>query len=152
VLAKDICAAVRTWKSDRKFALNEPLESIEVIGADKDLLPDVLNDIAQTTKAKQIKAADKADLEERIQGIKPLPAKIGPTFRAKAAEVTAALKQVRAEEMAELLDTGSLQIPLSDGTMAKVTSDFVEVEKLLVLHGRAVETVQLGDILIAISK
>ncbi|MDD1769513.1 MAG: valine--tRNA ligase [Methanomassiliicoccales archaeon] len=152
VLAKDITAAVRTWKSERKLALNEPLESIEVIGADNDLLPDVLNDIAQTTKAKQIKAADTADLEERVQGIKPLPAKIGPTFRAKAGEVTAALKQVRAQEMAELLDTGSLQIPLSDGTMAKVTSDFVEVEKLLVLHGRAVETVQLGDILIAISK
>ncbi len=152
VLAKDITAAVRTWKSDRKFALNEPLESIEVIGADKDLLPDVLNDIAQTTKAKRIKAADKGDLEERVQGIKPLPAKIGPTFRAKAGEVTAALKQVRAEEMAELLDTGSLEVPLSDGTTAKVTSDFVEVVKLLVLHGRAVETVQLGDVLIAISK
>jgi valyl-tRNA synthetase len=152
VLAKDVTAAVRTWKSDRKLALNESLESIEIIGADADLLPDVMNDIAQTVKAKQIKAADKADLEERIQGIRPLPAKIGPTFRAKAGEVTAALKQVRAEDMVELLETGSLEIPLSDGTTARVTSDFVEVEKLLVLHGRAVETVQLGDILVAISK
>jgi valyl-tRNA synthetase len=152
VLAKDIVAAIRNWKAERGLPLNVTLASVEIIGADEELMADVSNDILQTVKAQSIKLASKADLEERVLGVKPVLAKIGPAFRAQAKEVTEALKQLRPSDIVELMETGSLQIPLSDGTSAKVTSDFVQLLKQLTLHGQAVETIQLGEMLIAISK
>jgi valyl-tRNA synthetase len=152
VLAKDIVAAIRNWKAERGLPLNEALASVEIIGADEELMADVSNDILKTVKAQSIRLASKADLEERVLGVRPVLAKIGPTFRAQAKEVTEALKQLRPNGIVELMETGSMQIPLSDGTSAKVTSDFVQLLKQLTLHGQAVETIQLGEMLIAISK
>ncbi|MCX6651772.1 MAG: valine--tRNA ligase [Methanomassiliicoccales archaeon] len=152
VLAKDIVAAIRNWKAERGLPLNATLASVEIIGANEELMADVSNDILQTVKAQSIKLASKADLEERVLGVKPVLAKIGPTFKAQAKEVTEALKQLRPNDIVELMETGSMLIPLSDGTSAKVTSDFVQLLKQLTLHGQAVETVQLGEMLIAISK
>ncbi|HTY47944.1 MAG TPA: valine--tRNA ligase [Methanomassiliicoccales archaeon] len=152
VLAKDIASAVRNWKSERKLALNEPLASIELIGVDRELIEGTEKDITETVKAKELKIASKTDLEEIIVGVKPVLSKIGPTFKAQAREVTEAIKQMRAAEISELLGNGAISVPLSNGSNVKITAEFVEVQKQLTLHGQAVETIQLGDMLIAISK
>lgn len=53
---------------------------------------------------------------------------------------------------AAALSNGALTVTLSNGETVSLGKEYVEFEKELTLMGEAVETIQVGEILIAISQ
>jgi len=150
---KEVISAVRNWKSEQKMPLNQEIASIEIIGPAANLLRGNETDIGETTKAKEVKVSLEGALQERVVGIKPVPSRIGPTFKARAKEVTDALKAMDPEQVFEQLVSGkTIEITLSDGNKVELDKHFVELQKELTLHGKAVNVVQLKDLVVAIEK
>ena len=147
---KDIIAAIRGWKSDKKMPLNAEIDTVEIIGSGAAALSAAEADITETVKAKEIVIAEEADLTEEAVGVKPVYAKLGPAFKADAKEITAAVSRMKAKEVMEALKDGALEITVGSVTHA-LGPEFFDIEKRLMLDGRAVDTIQVGDLLIAIS-
>ncbi len=87
-LIRDVIGAIRTYKSERKLSLNSEIEMVEIIGDASEKFVGSEEDISSTVRAKELKLASKLNLEEKVIALKPLLAKIGPTFKGKAKEVT----------------------------------------------------------------
>ena len=73
-MTKDIIAAIRGWKSEKKVPLNAELKSVELIGKDAKILGDAKEDIGETVKAVTIEILEKADLTEDYTAVKPVHA------------------------------------------------------------------------------
>ena len=150
-LLKDVLAAVRAWKSEKKVPLNAPLGLLEIVGAGAAVLQNTLGDIAETTKAAEVRVAPEAKLTEEVVGVKPVHSKLGPAFKAKAKAVVAAVSAMEPAAVAEALSEGPLRID-ADGESIEVGPEYFELEKRLMLDGRAVETLQVGDVLVVIEQ
>lgn len=148
---KDIVAAIRGWKSDRKIALNAPLTLVELVGAEAAVLESAKADIAETAKASEVRIATDAALSEEVVGVKPVHSRLGPAFKAKAKGVVSAISAMDPMEVAEALEKGPLTVAV-DGEAVEVGPEFLELDKRLMLDGRAVETVQVGNVLIVIEQ
>ena len=148
---KDVLAGIRSWKSDKKIPLNAPLALVEMVGADAAKLESAKQDIAETTKAAEVRIAPEAKLTEEIVGVKPVHAKLGPAFKAQAKAIVSAIAAMDPADVAAKLATGPVSIDV-DGTAVEVGAEFFELEKRLMLDGRAVETLQIGNILVLIEQ
>jgi len=141
---KDIVAAVRDWKSEKGLPLNSPIKRLEIVGAvgahsGAEIIRDALS-------VEELVFSDTTDLHEEPVALKPVYAKIGPTFRQRAKEVIEFLKKADPKEAAERLQSGEgLSMTLSDGSEAVLAPEFVEIERAFVAHGQAVETVKVGE-------
>jgi valyl-tRNA synthetase len=147
-LIKEVVAAVRTWKSERKLPLNTELEMLELVGAEASLLRGSERDIAATLKAKSIVLEESAHLEEIVSAIRPVKAKIGPTFKSRGKEVIDALGALGVNDASGALQADGVHI-LGD---VVVPLDHVEIVRQLRLAGREVETLQVGHVLVVIQK
>ena len=148
---KDVLAAIRAWKSENKVPLNGDLEMIEFVGAEAKVLEACKADISETTKAKEVRIAPEAKLDEQIVAIKPVHAKLGPTFKGQAKAIVSAVSAMPLEEVAKQLASGSVVVDV-DGQKVSVGAEFFEAEKRLMLEGKVVETVQIGKILALIEQ
>ena len=146
---KDVIAAIRGWKSDKKIPLNAEIKSVEIIGAGAKVLDSAKADIMETVKAKEFTIVASAVLKEDIVGVKPVHSKLGPAFKNLAKGIVAQISSMDAKAISEALSKGGVKLNV-DGTDVVLTEEFFEMEKRLLLDGRAVETIQLNDILIAI--
>jgi len=151
-LARDVIAAVRNWKSEGKMALNQEISSIEVIGPGSIWLEGCESEVRETLKAKELIISIKGEIEEKVVSLKPLPAKIGPTFKTKAGEVSAKIKSANPQEFLTCPVDKKYPLRLDDGSIIEIHADCFEVQKQLILHGKSVEALQVGDLLIAIQK
>jgi valyl-tRNA synthetase len=151
-LARDVIAAVRNWKSEGKMALNQEISSIEVIGPGSIWLEGCESEVRETLKAKDLIISIKGEIEEKVVSLKPLPAKIGPTFKTKAGEVSAKIKSANPQEFLTCPVDKKYPLRLDDGSIIEIHADCFEVQKQLILHGKSVEALQVGDLLIAIQK
>ena len=145
---KDVIAAIRNWKSDKKIPLNAELSAVELIG-NVLMLNDARDDITETVKAKTLVIAEKADITEEVVSIKPIHSKLGPAFKEKAKVAVSEISKMDPSKVASALEADGLTITV-DGENVKLTKEFFESEKRLMLNGKEVETIQVGDILIAI--
>ena len=148
---KDVLAAIRTWKSDKKIPLNAPLALVELVGSDAAKLESADQDIRETTKAAIVTIAPEAELTEEIVGVKPVHAKLGPAFKAQAKAIVAAVAAMDPADAAAKLAVGPLAVDV-DGETVEVGSEFFELEKRLMLDGKAVDTLQVGNILVLIEQ
>ncbi|MDO5862344.1 MAG: class I tRNA ligase family protein, partial [Thermoplasmata archaeon] len=148
---KDVLAAIRSWKAEKKIALNAPLNLVELVGADAAKLESAKQDIAETTKAAEVRIAPEAKLTEEIVGVKPVHAKLGPAFKAQAKGIVAAIAGMEPAVIAEALAKGPLSLEI-DGQTVELGAEFLEMEKRLMLDGRAVETLQVGNVLVLIEQ
>ena len=148
---KDVLAAIRAWKSENKVPLNGDLEMIEFVGAEAKVLEACKADISETTKAKEVRIAPEAKLDEQTVAIKPVHAKLGPTFKGQAKAIVSAVSAMPLEEVAKQLASGSVVVDV-DGQKVSVGAEFFEAEKRLMLEGKVVETVQIGKILALIEQ
>ena len=148
---KDVLAAIRAWKSENKVPLNGDLEMIEFVGAEAKVLEACKADISETTKAKEVRIAPEAKLDEQTVAIKPVHAKLGPTFKGQAKAIVSAVSSMPLEEVAKQLASGSVVVDV-DGQKVSVGAEFFEAEKRLMLEGKVVETVQIGKILALIEQ
>ncbi|MBR6871305.1 MAG: hypothetical protein IKM91_06780 [Candidatus Methanomethylophilaceae archaeon] len=122
---------------------------MELVGADAKILECAKADIMETTKAKEVKIAPEAKLTEDITGIKPVHSKLGPAFKAQAKGIVSAIAAMDPKEVAAQLANGSVELDVG-GEKVSVGSEFFEVEKRLMLDGKAVDTIQVGGILVLI--
>ena len=148
---KDVLAAVRAWKSENKVPLNGDLAMIEFVGADAKILEQSKTDIIETTKAKEVRIVPEAKLEEKVVAIKPVHAKLGPTFKGQAKAIVSAVSAMPLDDVAKQLASGAVEVTV-DGQKVSVGSEYFESEKSLLLDGKAVATVQIGKILALIEQ
>ncbi len=148
---KAVIAGIRTWKNENKLPLNAPLAHIELVGPEASILDAARQDIADTTKAAKVDVAAEADVTEEIVGVKPVHAKMGPAFKAKAKAIVAAIAGMDPKEVAETLKAGPVTIDI-DGEAVEVGAEFFEMETRLVMDGKAVQTLQIGNILVLIEQ
>jgi valyl-tRNA synthetase len=150
-LVKEVVSAIRSWKAENKMALNKEIELIELIGPSALSLQGFEKDILETSRAKELKIAAEADLEMKVVAIKPVKSKIGPTFKGRGKEVLQMLESLDPQDAAPALERGALELTLSDGSKVTLDASFAEIQKKLTLEGKAVETLQVRDLLIALS-
>jgi valyl-tRNA synthetase len=146
---KDVLAEIRSWKSEKKIPLNAELSLVEFVGADAKDLECAADDIKETTKAKEVRIAPEARLTEEVAGVKPVHSKLGPAFKAKAKAIVSAIASMDPGEVSKSLESGAVEVEVG-GEMISVGSEYFEVEKRLMLDGKAVDTIQVGGILILI--
>lgn len=147
--AAEILAGIRAWKSDRKLPLNTEIACIEFVGDEAAVLEKAKADIMETAKAKKVVVAPKAELKEEVVGVKPEYGKLGPAFKAQAKAIVAALNSTPTEEIAKQLASGQVVLD-ADGEDVVLGPEFFKVEKRLTLDGKAVDTIQMGNILVVI--
>ena len=148
---RDVLAEIRAWKGEKKIPLNAELAMIELVGADAAVLESAKADIQETTKAREIAIEPEATLTEEIVGIKPVHAKLGPAFKAQAKAIVSAVAAMDPSEASAALANGAIEIDV-DGEKVSVGAEFFEQEKRLMLDGKAVETIQIGNILVLIEQ
>ena len=146
-----VLAEIRAWKSEKKIPLNAELEMIEFVGADAALLETAKDDIMETTKAKAVSIAPQAELTEQVVGVKPVHAKLGPAFKAQAKAIVSAVAAMDPADAASKLADGAIEIDI-DGEKVSVGAEFFDLDKRLMLGGRAVETIQVGNVLVVIEQ
>ncbi|MCL1904576.1 MAG: valine--tRNA ligase [Methanomassiliicoccaceae archaeon] len=145
---KEVIAAIRGWKSDKKMPLNAELNLVELIG-DALVLNDARDDIIETIKAKRLEIAEKADITEEVVSVKPVHAKLGPAFKGAAKQIVAEIQKMDPAKVAADLGAGGVKLTV-EGQDVLLTNEFLELEKRLMLNGKQVETIQVGGILVAI--
>ncbi len=146
---KDIIATVRSWKADKKIPLNAVIKTMEIIGADAPKIEPAKADIIETLKVENLGIMATADITEEPVGIKPVHAKLGPAFKAQAKAVVAALATMDPKDVTAQVASGGIEINI-DGETVMLSPEYVDIEKKLMLDGKAVETIQVSGLLIAI--
>jgi valyl-tRNA synthetase len=141
-------AAIRAWKSEKKMPLNAELSKVEIIGEDAAVLEKARDDIIETLKIKELTIAAKADLSEEVVGVKPVHSKLGPAFKGQAKGIAVALSASSPKDIADQLRSGSVTLNLEDGSIVEVGEEYIGLEKRLMLDGKAVDTVQIGSVLV----
>jgi hypothetical protein len=71
-------------------------------------------------------------------------------YKANGKELVERIKAMEPESFGKAVVEGSAKIVLANGTEVAVGQDIVEIQRSMALHGKMVETVQVGDILIVI--
>ncbi len=91
-----------------------------------------------------------ADVIETPVEIKPVHAIIGPRFKQFAGEIVKKLAAVDAAEIAPALESGELDILLSNGETVIIEKDMVNIIKVPMLDGKEVKSVNVGELLVLI--
>ena len=149
-MMKDIIAAIRGWKSEKKIPLNAELKSVELIGKDAKILADAKTDISDTVKAVKLDILEKANLTEDYTAVKPVHAKLGPAFKADAKAIVTEIAKMDPKAVAEALaKDGKVKVSVN-GNDIDLGSEYLALEKRLMLDGKAVDTLQIDNVLVAI--
>lgn len=145
----NITSAIRAWKSERKMPLNAELSKVEIIGSDAAFLEKGGQDIIETSKIKELVFSKEADLTEEVTGVKPVHSKLGPAFKGQAKAIVSALSAISPKEIMSKMTEKGIELNV-DGESILLGTEFFEMEKRLMLGGKAVDTIQLGETLIAL--
>ncbi len=151
-ILRDVIAAVRSWKSENGMPLSAGLSIVEIVGARAENLMGSEQDIAGTLKTADVLLKTEADVVEKVAGIKPVHAILGPRFKQQAKEISEKLAAVDPTEVAAALESGELDVQLGSGETVKIEPDMVQIIKVPMLDGKEVKSVSVGDLLILIGK
>ena len=103
-----------------------------------------------TVKAVSIEILEKADLTEDYTAVKPVHAKLGPVFKADAKAIVAEIAKMDPKAVAaELAKNGKTKVTVN-GNEIELSSEYLALEKRLMLNGKAVDTLQIDNVLVAI--
>ena len=103
----------------------------------------------ETVKAACLNIEAEAEITEKVVGVKPVHARLGPSFKGAAKQVIARLAVMDPAQVAESVRSGGLEMEI-EGQMLLVTAEHVGFETVLLLHGRQVQTLQVGGVLVAL--
>jgi valyl-tRNA synthetase len=149
-LVKDITAGLRSFKAEKKMALNAPLPKVQLV-SELDL-GDMVNDIKGATNAASVVMTERGDLKEVPGEIKPVKAKIGPEFKAKAGLVMEALKKEDPAKLAKSLETGKVKLKLDGGEEVTIGPEHAEVVLKWTIKGKAVDLFRVGDVTVLVER
>ncbi len=137
---RDIVAGVRAWKAARKMSLNSEISRVEIVGQGvTELVRGSEEDIRSTLKVKELELMAEVDLEERVTKLKPVHAKLGPSFKKDAKEISQKLSSMDPSTID--LSGESISIVLDDGRTVDLAREYFTLEKHLVSDRGAVEQV-----------
>jgi valyl-tRNA synthetase len=152
-IAKDMVAALRNWKSECRLPLNCELAQIDIVAGDKKgLFSDIVDDIANTVRAKNLNVVEEMEISEVPVAVKPVYAKLGPKFKADAAEIGDFLKNADAKEVFEGISSDGYEITLRSGEKAIITGDLVDIEMAKSAHGKELATLSVGEFTLLVEK
>lgn len=152
-VVKNIIGRIRKWKSENGIPLSAELDNIEIIAGEKiQVIEECKEDIKNTAHTKNLSILKEKKLGEEVVSIKPIFAKIGPTFRKKAGEIIEKLRCANPKDVGKCIEKGVYEIDLGRDEKIKLTKEFVEVEKALIFHGKKVESLKVGDVVVLIRR
>ncbi len=140
-LIKEITASIRRYKSEHGLPLNAPLKDVQIYSTLKDA-----SDIAGAANTAVELKTGTPDFELVAKEIKPDMKMLGKTYRAKAKAIAEALRKIEPK----LVDSGSITLPV-EGESITLDSSFFTVEKEILLKGRAVDVLKVGDAVIVVA-
>jgi valyl-tRNA synthetase len=150
--AKDVASAVRHWKSESGLALNAKLASVEVLTAMEGANA-AARDLKAAIGAVELTfAASDETLREEPRALKPVHAKIGPEFRARAKAVVASIASADVAKAAGALRTGAWELEVAPGERVTLTPGHVTVESGWTSHGRAVSVLSVAGAVVVIGR
>jgi len=151
--AKDIISEIRKWKVENGLSVNTELKTVEIIaGGLRKAVEECKDDIKETMRVKQLLISESKKIEEKIVGIKPVLAAIGPKFKKDAGEIVTILKALTPEKIGSSLKNDILEIKLKRGEKIKLTKDYFQAEKKETSDGKDIEVLKVGDVKIVIEK
>lgn len=143
--AKDIVAAVRSWKAGKGLSLNAELSRIEIVGSEAGaLVAGSEQDIKETIKARELEVRSEVSLKESVRRLKPVHAKLGPAFRKDAKEIAEIISSLAAPS-ADVLRNG-LEITLRDGRSMTIGPEYFEAEKSIASDKGQVDQLSVGGL------
>jgi valyl-tRNA synthetase len=132
---KEITAAIRRYKSEHGMALNAPLSEMELYSSIKDA-----SDIAGASNTPIRLKSGTPDFESVPTAIKPNMKVLGKNYRNKAKLIAEALNNADPDFTA----SGNLELSV-EGEKITLDPSCFTVEKELLLEGKAVEVLEIGD-------
>jgi valyl-tRNA synthetase len=145
-LIKEMTAEIRRYKSEHGIALNAPLKGIEIYST----IPDA-SDIAGAANTPVDLKTGAPDFELVPFEIKPDMKVLGKTFRNKAKTIAEALKSYDPKDLAVLMDSGGITVSV-EGDSVDIDPSCVKIEKERLVHGKAVDVIELGSSTIVIMR
>ena len=128
--ARNIVAAVRSWKSSNGLSLNTEIQRIEIVGETAaELMSGSEEDVRATLKAKELQVLASVELEESVKSIKPVHSRLGPEFKAEAKDITAKLSSVDPTSID--VEGGVIRLTLDSGRVVELGPEFYKLEKHL---------------------
>ncbi len=148
-LIRDVTGAIRRYKAENGMPLNAEMERVEIYADDG--LKHGIDDIKGTACAKNVDIVKGApEFEERIVDIEPKMSILGPLYRERVGAIMEALKN-NLPRVAEQAKAGTISIEV-DGETIELDPESIEIKKEFISKGRAVDVLQVGDMVIAIAK
>ncbi len=152
-VVREIVAAVRNWKSQKKLPLNAPLATLEVVANEEDRRAIERNaaDIAGTTKVAGVEFVRESEVHLTATAVEPVHAKLGPKYKQAAGPIAAELRRMsealkKAELAPEAVSSGGMTVTTPDGASFRLEPDEYAVRLQPTLRGLNVERVDLGDV------
>ena len=143
--ASGLVAAVRAWKAAKGLSLNAPVARVEVVGAEAvRLMAGSEEDIKATLKSEQIEVLEKVNLKESVTRVKPVHAKLGPTFKRDAKAIAEALGSLSPEQMVGL--EKGITVALPDGRAIELGPEFYETERSISSERGELEHIPAGSV------
>ncbi|MBN1389747.1 MAG: valine--tRNA ligase [Candidatus Thermoplasmatota archaeon] len=153
LLAVDIVAAVRRFKSDNKIALGAPIGPVRLITKEHQRLAPSLEDIRGTIKASEVTLERSEDLTEEVTGLRPIFKELGPKYRDRMKAIVEVFNDpVKGVELAQALTIdGNISFDPGDG-LGEITlgPNMAEVESKWVFQGRDVRYLPVGDVIVVL--
>ena len=140
-IIKEIVAAIRRFKHDKGMALNAPLKNVLLH------LPYKVDvrDISGAINAKVEILDELPDVRLRVKKLKPKFSVIGPMFKDKTKEIINAVNNLSEDDKMKFVEKGEIEISLN-GQNYKIKSEWFDVEMEKVVEGKAIESVEIGDV------
>ncbi|MCQ2086245.1 MAG: valine--tRNA ligase [archaeon] len=150
-ILKNVIAAIRGWKSEKKIPLNADLQRVRLIGESSKIIECAADDIITTIRVKKLQFVERTNLVEEYVSAKPVYEKIGPKFKNEAKIIAAEVAKMRPNDVARVLTDKIIRVPVNEREVT-LTADYFEFEKRLTIDGKVVDMLQSGNMLIAIEK
>ncbi len=141
---KDVASSVRRYKSEHGMALNAPLAKIEIYGS----LADITDVLGATNSPVEVIAGE-PDFEHVPVNVKANMGVIGPKFRGQAKDIINALIEENPKKISDEAEKGMITVKVN-GDMLELEPECVEIEKEVVLAGRAVDVLDIGGVAVVI--
>ncbi|WNY27170.1 valine--tRNA ligase [Methanolapillus ohkumae] len=145
-IPKNITGEIRSYKSDRKMALNAPLKKIEIYNVQIDTA-----DISGAVTSPVELMTGELSCDMIPVEVKPNQGFIGPTYREKAGAVSAAIKALSPKEADQMKQSGKIVVNVGGETL-ELPENAVEIKKEMVSGGREVDILHVGDAVVVIIK
>ncbi|RLI70385.1 valine--tRNA ligase, partial [Archaeoglobales archaeon] len=85
------------------------------------------------------------DVKLRVKKLKPKFGIIGPMFKDKTKEIVNLVNNLSEDDKMEFVEKGEIEVNL-DGQKYTIKSEWFDVEMEKVVEGKAIESVEIGDV------